>query len=106
MNKRIKKKNFKKVVSEIVNTCNNIDIAHKGDVIIFSISPRSIVVNGGLAHQRIKTIMNYCRESDIKAVAISNFKGLDVNVQEYDAAIEKLEQVITELKEKRDQLNK
>ena len=105
MNKRQKKKNFKKVVSEIINTCDNIDIAHKGDVIIFSISPRSIV-NGGLAHRRIETIMNYCRESDIKAVAISNFKGLDVSVQEYDAAIEKLEQVITELKEKRDQLNK
>ena len=101
----MKKKNFKKVVSEIVNTCNNIDVAHKGDVIVFSISPRSIV-NGGLAHQRIEMIMNYCRESDIKAIAISNFKGVDVSIQEYDAAIEKLEQVITELKEKRDQLNK
>ena len=31
---------------------------------------------------------------------------MDVSIQEYDAAIEKLEQVITELKEKRDQLNK
>ena len=105
MNKRMKKKNFKKVVSEIVNTCNNIDVAHKGDVIVFSISPRSIV-NGGLAHQRIETIMNYCRESDIKAVAVTNFKGMDVNVHECDEAIEKLQQVITELKEKRDQLNK
>ena len=105
MNKRMKKKNFKKVVSEIVSLCNKVDVGHKGDVIIFSLS-RHAYVWGGRNLQRLEAIFDRCRETGIEAFAISNFKGLDVDVYEYDAVIEQLEQKLIELKEKRDQLNK
>lgn len=105
MNKRIKKKNFKKVISEIVSLCNKVDVGHKGDVIIFSISRRANVW-GGRNLQRLEAIFDRCRETGIEAFAISSLAGLDIDVYEYDAAIEQLEQKLVELKEKRDQLNK
>lgn len=105
MNKRIKKKNFKKVISEIVSLCNKVDVGHKGDVIIFSISRRANVW-GGRNLQRLEAIFDRCRETGIEAFAISSLAGLDIDIYEYDAAIEQLEQKLVELKEKRDQLNK
>jgi hypothetical protein len=105
MNERQKKKNFKKVVSEIVSLCNKVDMGHKGDVIIFSLSQHANVW-GGRNLQRLEAIFDRCRETGIEAFAISSLAGLDIDVYEYDAAIDKLEQTLTELKEKRDQLNK
>lgn len=101
----MKKKNFKKVVSEIVSLCNKVDVGHKGDVIIFSLSQRANVW-GGRNLQRLEAIFDRCRETGIEAFAISSLAGLDIDVYEYDAAIEQLEQKLIELKEKRDQLNK
>lgn len=101
MNKRQKKKEFKKAISEIVSLCNKVDVGHKGDVIIFSLSKRANVW-GGRNLQRLEAIFDRCRETGIEAFAISSLTGLNIDVCEYNAAIEQLEQKLIELKEKRE----
>lgn len=99
MNKRMKKKELKRKVSEIVNMCSKVECGHNGDVVIFTFDPRHNMY-GGKNLLRIESIFRRCRESGVEAFAIQHLSGIHTDVSTYKDAIFRLRQEIEHLESK------
>jgi len=112
MNKRQKKEQLKKQVSEILQMCENAHTGTKGDFVIFELGPRANCY-GGRNRQLLEAILRRFRQIGVEAFVMQSIKGMPISVLACDEAIrqvtcllEHLEQVRDKLKGKNDAADK
>lgn len=104
MNKRMKKKELKKQVTEILQLCENAHTGTKGDFVIFELTPRANCY-GGRNRQLLEAILYRFRQLGVEAFVMQSIQGMPVSVLACDEAIRQVNGLLEHLKQVRDELS-
>lgn len=103
MNKRMKKKQLKKQVTEILQMCENAHTGTKGDFVIFELTPQANCY-GGRNRQLLEAILRRFRQIGVEAFVMQSIKytpisvlGCDESIRQVTCLLEHLKQVRSEL---------
>lgn len=103
MNKRQKKKQLKKQVTEILKMCENAQTGTKGDFVIFELTPRANCY-GGRNRQLLEAILHRFRQIGVEAFVMQSIKSMPVSVLACDEAIRQVTGLLEHLKQVREEL--
>ena len=103
MNKRMKKKELKKQVTEILQLCENAHTGTKGDFVIFELKPQANCY-GGRNRQILEVILRRFRQIGVEAFVMQSIRytpisvlGCDESIRQVTCLLEHLKQVRSEL---------
>lgn len=104
MNKRMKKKQLKKQVTEILQMCEKAHTGTKGDFVIFELTPQANCY-GGRNRQLLEAILRRFRQIGIEAFVMQSIKGMPVSVLACDESIRQVNGLLEHLKQVRSELS-
>lgn len=104
MNKRQKKKQLKKQISDVLQLCKNAHTGTKGDFVIFELAPYANCY-GGRNRQLLEAILHRFRQIGVEAFVMQSIKGLPVSVLACDEAIKQVNGLLEHLKQVRSELS-